>query len=742
MSVYHPDKRNAAWQSDESYDLHDEPIYDDFDYDDGFYDEYDFNEADIVDYDAYGYDEHELIPYSDDTLWMRMPLILGLVTMVIIGLFWIPLRGISTLRNLEIAGDTSTSAQAKPIDNDSNVAQATMPEPTPTLFPTQIPGTIVEVEITPAPLIAFDGNLNKQYVTSKISNNLELIRQIDFPARNYLDTHLELTTLGRPQTNSQIAWQQGQVRTINVMGDPIEVRLAAAGNHAYVWVDTRLSIADTSFNSVIRRIDNELYPAMTNMFGYENRPGIDNDNRFHIFHIARLNTKELGFFDSSDVYPTEIFAESNENEAIYINMDTMTVGEDVYYGTLVHELQHLIRWNIDKNETTWLDEGLSQLSEIYMGFNSFTVDDFIRNNDIQLNRWSYDDRDLYSHYGASALFTVYLWEQFGESFIQYLAASPYDGMTAVEDALKQAGHPVLEDVIRDWLISIYLNDPNVKEDQYGFSRYEFTPPSPHQVALVNDTPLNSTNRRQQFSAWYVDLPSNRNVTISFAGDSVQELFAEPPGGTENTVFYSPPRNRVRSSLSKRIDLRGASSPTLQFDAWYDMEEGFDYTYVLVSVDGGKTWGPLNFAAMKQGTYGPGFSGNSAGWQTHSASLHQFRGYEIIVRFLVLTDSAYPKHGFAVDNIQIAGEAPSLFEDHEDGWIADGFVRSGNLIPQLWTVTIVDKVANGDVLLTELDVKEWAEVKDVVYPVKGKATLVIAPISPFTTNEANFWLEVK
>ena len=37
---------------------------------------------------------------------------------------------------------------------------------------------------------------------------------------------------------------------------------------------------------------------------------------------------------------------------LYLNMGNLTVGEDLYYGTLVHEFQHLAQWNVDGNETT------------------------------------------------------------------------------------------------------------------------------------------------------------------------------------------------------------------------------------------------------------------------------------------------------------------------------------------------------------------------------------------------------
>ncbi len=625
------------------------------------------------------------------------------------------------------------------------VDQNTIVDPKPTLVPTVSPSPENQATPIPMPVYGFEaGKVEKEFVSDRMRLDAYSILNTNIPARDYLAVHLEMTSLTAPIPKVPDSWQIGQVRTINVMGTSVNVRLVSIGNKAYFWADERLSIPADSYIPISNRLDSELYPKVTSLFGTERTPGIDGDSRFHVFHLARLETRELGFFDSSDVYPKSVFADSNENEAIYINMESLALGDDVYYGTLVHELQHLIRWSKDRNEETWLDEGLSQVTEIYSGFNSFTVDDYLHHNNIQLNSWSYESSDIYSHYGASALFVVYLWEQLGDQFIRNLAQSPYDGMAAVTDALnKHGGDHSLQTIYRDWLIAVYQNDPEVAEARYGFSKYEFDPPSPHQVALAS--PGNAfadlRENRPQFAGWYVELPTNQNLTLSFAGDSTQTLFPEPVEGKDGTVFYASPRNRINATLSKTVDLRNVISPELNFEVWYDLEEGFDHLYVLVSADKGKNWTALQTTEMRQGTYGPGLTGNSGNWITQSASLMQWSGREVMIRFQVLTDSAVPAHGVALDNVHIAGLGNSSFNLDHDGWFAQGFVRTGNLIPQEWTVSVVHEYNNGQIVIEDFIVDEFAELK-VPLSVQSKGTLIIAPSSPITSAGADFWFEVK
>ena len=51
----------------------------------------------------------------------------------------------------------------------------------------------------------------------------------------------------------------------------------------------------------------------------------------------------------------------NEQEVVLRIWIDWTLMKILYFGTLVHEVQHLIHWQHDSNEEAWLDEGLGRV---------------------------------------------------------------------------------------------------------------------------------------------------------------------------------------------------------------------------------------------------------------------------------------------------------------------------------------------------------------------------------------------
>ena len=41
---------------------------------------------------------------------------------------------------------------------------------------------------------------------------------------------------------------------------------------------------------------------------------------------------------------------------------------DVYETVLAHEFQHMVHWNNDRNEETWVNEGMSELAQEVAGY--------------------------------------------------------------------------------------------------------------------------------------------------------------------------------------------------------------------------------------------------------------------------------------------------------------------------------------------------------------------------------------
>jgi hypothetical protein len=100
---------------------------------------------------------------------------------------------------------------------------------------------------------------------------------------------------------------------------------------------------------------------------------------------------------------------------------------------------------------------------------------------------------------------------------------------------------------------------------------------------IRDQPFGST--LPQFSADYVELPRGGGLA-AFSGQPVVDLL--PVG--EGELWWSNRADSLNSRLTRRLDLRDVTSATLQFDAWYDIEDQFDYVYVSASRDGAATVG--------------------------------------------------------------------------------------------------------------------------------------------------------
>src|SRR5205814_1768783 len=138
-----------------------------------------------------------------------------------------------------------------------------------------------------------------------------------------------------------------------------------------------------------------------------------------------------------------------------------------------------------------------------------------------------------------------------------------------------------------------------------------------------------------------------------------------------------------------LDLRNVRHATLRYQAWYDLEQDYDYAYVEVSTDGGKTWytqrTDRTTTTNPNGTnFGDGYTGSSCVpastaqhcWIDQQVDLSPFAGKRILVRFEQVTDDEYNGQGIAVAHLRV----PEVGFDGDTtptGWQPAGGVRTGN-----------------------------------------------------------------
>lgn len=126
---------------------------------------------------------------------------------------------------------------------------------------------------------------------------------------------------------------------------------------------------------------------------------------------------------------------------------------------------------------------------------------------------------------------------------------------------------------------------------------------------------------------------------------------------------------LNTTLTRAIDLTGATSAQLTAKVWYDIEEDYDFLYGEVSTNGGTSW-----AAVADG-----LDGSSGGaWTDLSYDLSAYAGQSVLFRFRYQTDGGVHHAGPFLDDIALVVNGTTAWSDDveagEGGWTARGFTR--------------------------------------------------------------------
>lgn len=146
--------------------------------------------------------------------------------------------------------------------------------------------------------------------------------------------------------------------------------------------------------------------------------------------------------------------------------------------------------------------------------------------------------------------------------------------------------------------------------------------------------------------------------------------------TGNYSFWGGTGDESDHSMVTSVDLTGKTSATLDFDAWYKIEEQWDFAFVQVSEDNGATWKSLANDNTRSDTVSgvyptipanlPGFTGDSNGWTKQSFDLSAYAGKKVQLKFRYITDWGYNDDGFFVDNVKVTADGATVLEEGGEG----------------------------------------------------------------------------
>ncbi len=627
----------------------------------------------------------------------------------------------------------------------------------------------VDVEVIPAPGLAATQSSQDNQSSSGDLSTLDTLLNADIPINDPVDLALRLedkenipltlpvSNLDLPIGTQKNFWVTDVDTAENFQ---IEATLAAVTDHLYFWIENGVEYSESALDRLAADFEDNIYPTNREFFGSEWFPGVDEDPHLYVIYARGLGFNLAGYYNSTDEYHPEVHEFSNAHETFMLSADNAGLRDGYTYGVLAHEFQHMIHWYRDRNETSWLNEGFSELATLLTGHRDGPTHDyyFADEPDTQLNDWPNDPNATIPHYGNAFLFVTYFMDRFGSEATQALVADELNGLASVDKVLNDLNiidpltglQVTADDVFLDWVVTNLLNNEYNVTDRFKYISY---PDAPYFYATEEIDECSTSEFQRdvhQYAADYLKLNCGESYKIKFTGQqSVQVLPEDPYSGYY--AFWSNKGDHSDMRLTQEFDFRDQSGPiTFNYHLWYDLEEDYDYVFLEISTDG-QDWRiirtPSSTSEDPSGnSYGWGYNGLSGGsgiWIEETVDLSSYAGELVQLRFEYITDAAVHGEGLLLDDVSIPEIGYSSdFEVDDGGWIAEGFVRIENSLPQTYRLALIHMDAVPRVEYLSVPAGNQLEIlveegDNGSHPV----VLVVTGTTRFTRQKANYWIEL-
>ena len=521
----------------------------------------------------------------------------------------------------------------------------------------------------------------------------------------------------------------------------VDAVLRRVSANAYFYIERGEEVSDADLARSETEVEERIIPSVRRLANPAWQPGAGIDSRLTILH-ARI-PGVAGYYSYLDQLPVAVNKYSNERPMVFISLEVLRPGTTQYHGVLAHEFQHAAQAQGDPNEEVWIHEGSSEYVSDATGYPISFLLYYYGTPDTQLTTWGDSANESLAHYGAGFLFMRYLGDRFGTAAVASLISSPAKGIPGVEAFLLRQGYSRgFNGIFSDWVAANYLHPPVTQPSlAFGESAASSIRTQPAGAGLLGTTV-------HQYGADYYRIPAKAtSQRVSFRGGAEAQLL--PITAASGSSFYWSNRgDTMDSTMTRAFDLRGVNAATLTFKTWYRIEEHYDYGYVQVSRDGGRTWDILPGTRTTTDdpvnqNYGAGYTGKSGGgaspqWVDERVSLTAYAGSQVLVRFEYVTDMGTNFEGMAIDDIAIAEIGFADNAEQERGWDALGFARTNNRVPQGFTVQLLFRNSAPETVAMTLDANNNGTI---LVPANTEAVLVVGAMAPVTTVQASYSYEV-
>ncbi|HWH01371.1 MAG TPA: protease, partial [Pilimelia sp.] len=175
-------------------------------------------------------------------------------------------------------------------------------------------------------------------------------------------------------------------------------------------------------------------------------------------------------------------------------------------------------------------------------------------------------------------------------------------------------------------------------------------------------------------------PRAQAVVVNLPDQTVTDEYNTPYEGQYE--WWGGSADNLNVSLTRDLDLTGATSASVTAKLQHEIEADYDYLYGEVSTNGGTSWSivpwkTVNGDVERTGTQGLDGSSNGA-WVDLSYDLSAYQGQAVKFRFRYATDGGVHYAGAFLDNITFTKNGATVWTDTvetaDSGWANNGWKR--------------------------------------------------------------------
>ncbi|SHK60599.1 Por secretion system C-terminal sorting domain-containing protein [Rhodothermus profundi] len=212
---------------------------------------------------------------------------------------------------------------------------------------------------------------------------------------------------------------------------------------------------------------------------FGNPPNVDGDGKTDVLLVDirdGWDPQSGGGFVAGFVYSGDLSPSGNNRDILYLDTNpSLSTNRPIQslLSTAAHEYQHLIHFNYDIDEISFVNEGLSEWAEVINGYERRAMrylSDVARYN-VPIFRWSQDNVNVLDDYERAGLFTTYLEDRIGWQAVGAITRDAQSGLSSYQNALAPHGLSFYQ-VLLDFHTANFLNNRNVNA-AYGYSRTDF-----------------------------------------------------------------------------------------------------------------------------------------------------------------------------------------------------------------------------------------------------------------------------